>query len=114
MAKRKPRTMPKAGFYVRKKAGKFAKLYEKGMREVIYTTGQTGGGGHKYCRQFGNVFENVHDETPVWATLLWSCVPGIKRLEENYDYYPEWPGGEAIDFPACPEPLFLEKSKKKA
>jgi hypothetical protein len=95
--KRKPRTMPRKGFYVLR-SDAYPVLYERGWREVIYTTGQRGGGGHKYCRQGTS-------QVPIpsqWATLLWSCVPGVADLAAKYDFHETLPDPEAIDFPDMP------------
>src|SRR3990167_10663684 len=94
-----PRQMPKAGFYVRPKIivitihGEVLPPFDE---EILYTTGIRGGGGHKYCRDMRRPNDppcgcpNDHDPltSPMeqWATLLWSCVPGKKELEEDYTY----------------------------
>ena len=71
-AKAKPkRKMPPLGYYV-------------GQGQIIFTTGMRGGGGHKYWR-FGGRDENATIENKeTWATLLWSCVPNMTELQNNY------------------------------
>ena len=75
--------MPKEGYYV---SNPDPEWDEPGDIDVIYTTGIPGKGGHMYYRiLFGH--------TSGWATLTWTCVPGIKKLAENYTYYPDLPPG---------------------
>ena len=90
MAKRKPRTMPKAGFYVRPMTVVttiHGKVLPPNDCEIIYTTGIRGGGGHKYCRQMSSLDPDI-STVPFnqWATLLWTCVPGANEMAKDYHY----------------------------
>jgi len=78
-----PRQMPSAGFYVLNHNA-YPML---NMHEVIYTTGVRGKGGHKYWRSDHNKGLPPPNNVAAWATLLWSCVPGIKELQTNYSYH---------------------------
>jgi hypothetical protein len=70
---KKLREMPKQGFYVL--LGQYP--------SIVYTTGVRGKGGHKYWRpEMGD--KDVPEDVNQWATLLWTCVPGRKRLQEEY------------------------------
>jgi len=75
---KKVRQMPKAGFYVRNVDPEWDR---PGDIDVIYTTGIPGKGGHMYYRI---LFGTIPDS---WATLTWTCVPGLKDMEKNYTYY---------------------------
>ena len=83
--KRKGRVMPPKGFYVMKEDA-YLPLQTK---EAIYTTGKRGGGGHKYCRApWSNSLQDHDLDAEIeWVTLLWSCVPSLKELDEKYDFY---------------------------
>jgi hypothetical protein len=90
--------MPKKGYYIK---GAF--------EEAIYTTGQTGGGGHKWARP---------SQFPGWATLNWNCVPSEKRIqEEKWQYYEQLPP-QAIFQGIVPlevlDPKAMKPKKKKA
>jgi hypothetical protein len=78
-----PRQMPKKGFYVVKEDDP---LLSHGYKEVFYTTGVRGQGGHKHCRCLGR-FACMTDDQMEWTTLLWTCVPAQKELDEDYNYY---------------------------
>ena len=85
MAK-KFRQMPKAGFYVRPPSvliNVHGKKIESGG-EITYTTGNRGGGGHRYIRFDLDSDRNVPSDLDKWATLQWSCVPGKKELPELF------------------------------
>ena len=101
MAK-KSRQMPQAGYYVyaakyignypnwklEKVPGGFLPGSDADDINIIYTTGIPGKGGHKYYRIMGGDTSDAG-----WATLLWSCVPGIEEIERQWVYYPELPPG---------------------
>lgn len=94
------RTMPPKGFYVYH--GGDTTLTAKGYKEIIYTTGERGGGNHKYCRCMGNVVMGG-DNRLEWATLLWSCVPSVEELQANYTFYPTWEAvPSSFGFPVPP------------
>lgn len=78
-----PRQMPTKGFYVIKENDI---LCSKGYKEAIYTSGVRGGGQHKFCRCLGDCVMGGGHELQ-WNTLLWSCVPSLKELTDDYDYY---------------------------
>lgn len=67
------RQMPKAGYYVL--SGSYP--------EIIMVTGTTK--GNKYMRP---EFKDTG-----WAGLIWTCVPGQKHLDENYEYFETEPRG---------------------
>lgn len=98
------RIMPPKGFYVLRDEI----LNAKGYKEIVYTTGERGGGGHKYCRCFGSVCLGDPDSVLEWATLLWSCVPTIEEIQQKYTFYASYE-----DIPqelGCP-PLPIEAPK---
>lgn len=77
-----PRQMPKAGYYKRH----FNPLADKpGDVDIIYCTGT-----YRQNRYYRILWGRVPDG---WAKLDWTCVPTVKRMEENYDYYPDLPPG---------------------
>lgn len=84
--------MPKAGFYVRPPS--FGKILQgpqmfRTSGNIVYTTGVTGGGGHKMWR--GPVDSTEWPEVlptsinDFW-TLQWSSVPGKNELSQEYRY----------------------------
>jgi len=75
------RQMPKQGFYVLKQPNIW--------HEVIYTTGIRGKGNHRYWRSDHARGAPPPPDVSDWNTLLWTCVPGQKRLEDEYIYYSE-------------------------
>ena len=85
---RKPRIMPKEGYYVYKN-----KLTGPDV-DVVYTTGVAGKGGHMYYRVMqGSVWG--------WSMLLWTCVPGKQGIGA-YTYYPQCPPGIPAKPPYVP------------
>lgn len=77
---KKTRQMPKKGYY------RYKEPAEDGDVNIIYTTGIPGKGGHMYYRiMMGKEWG--------WCTLLWTCVPGIKDMNENYEYSETCPDG---------------------
>lgn len=81
---RKPREMPKRGYYVL--MNNLARSATVGMVDVIFTTGVTGKGGHKYWRDDGHF-------PPQWAGAHYvfypTLPPGIGPI----------PGGEPVPAP---------------
>ena len=75
----KTRVMPTEGYYVYN--NNFD--YRKGEVDIIYTTGIAGKGGHMYYRIMRGDKRNDNH----WATLTWTCVPGIDKLKKDYTYY---------------------------
>ena len=62
------RQMPKKGFYV------YDNNFTGDLVDVVYTTGVSGKGGHRYFRS-GII------NTSGWVTLLWTCVPGKDEIK---------------------------------
>lgn len=91
--------MPKEGYYVYKFDPEFD---TPGDIDVIYTTGIAGKGGHMYYR--------IEDgDNWGWNILTWTCVPDIKDMEKNYDYYETLPKG----IPVKPTVDELKQKKNK-
>ena len=121
MAKRQ---MPKKGFYL------FTDPTCE-YKELIYTTGIRGGGGHRSCGSDFNQYKQDWDHDRMhWKVLCWTCVPGKKELEERYTYYetfeeipdksfptPEWTDDDNIKpqpyIPPKPDPEGLKKIIEK-
>ena len=81
------RKMPKAGYYVGLPIVD-KNIYGNEYRiegQIIYTTGVRGGGGHKYWNN-QKAGDHVPPDHNKWASLLWTCVPGQKELDNNYIY----------------------------
>ena len=86
--KRLGRVMPPKGYYVMKEDA-YLPLHP---REAIFTTGERGGGGHKYVSSQWDNASQDYDKKPLtdWVTLLWFCVPSRRELEDKYDYFEDF------------------------
>jgi hypothetical protein len=77
------RKFPTPGFYAfnAAKCVPGATKKEPDNTSVIYVTGTT----------TGNKYRDPENHSNKWNDLTWTCVPTIKRMEEERDFYPENP-----------------------
>lgn len=67
------RQLPKKGYYV-------SKLYPN---YAIYSTGTAK----------ANMYYQLDPHGPQWNHLLWTCLPGQKEIQNDFQYYPTLPAG---------------------